>query len=78
VEIKQQLAAFRTLDPASLSEAEVRALVPTLLLLIEQLVQRDAERDRELQRLRDEVARLKGQSPRPKFPPPGGSADDPT
>lgn len=46
----------------------MRALVSTLLLLVEELVRRDAAREIELQALRDEVARLKGLSPRPKFP----------
>ena len=77
MDLKQQLAALRDVDPTPLSEPELRLLVATLLLLIEQLVQRDAERETELQRLRDELARLKGQSPRPKFPPPGGKADAP-
>ena len=74
MDLQQQLAAWRTLDPERLAEPELRALVPTLLLLIEQFVQRDAERAAALQALRDEVARLKGQSPRPQFPGAGSDA----
>lgn len=78
MEPKQQLAALRHLDPDRLSEVELRALVRTLLLLVEELVRRDAEREAELQALRDEVARLKGHSSRPKFPPAGGGTTPPT
>jgi hypothetical protein len=76
VDLQLQLAAFRDLDPEPLSEPELRLLVRSLLLLIEELVRRDAEREAELQRLREELARLKGQSPPPKFPPARGG--DPT
>lgn len=76
VELQQQLAAVRHVDPDTLSEPEVRALVLTLLLLVEELVRREDERHAELQRLRAELARLKGLSPPPQFPPAGGSPAD--
>ncbi len=69
MDLKQQLASVQQLDPAQLSEAELRVHVTTLFLIIEQLLARDAQRDAELLRLREELARLKGQSPIPKFPP---------
>lgn len=74
MDLKQQLAAFRELDPDRLSETELRAFVPALLQLIEELVLRDAQRQAELQQLRTELARLKGQSPPPQFPPPNDPA----
>jgi hypothetical protein len=82
VNLQRQLSLLRDLDPERLSEPELRAVVGTLLLLVEELVRRDAARETELQRLREELARLKGQSPPPSFPPantgdstPGGSSE---
>jgi len=75
VDLQRQLSLLRDLDPDRLSEVELRAVVGTLLLLVEELVRRDAEREAELKRLREELARLKGQSPPPKFPPAGPGSD---
>ena len=73
MDLQQQLASLRELDPDRLTEPELRAFVPALLQLIEALVHRDAERAAELQRLRAELARLQGQSPPPQFPPTGNA-----
>ena len=69
MDLQQQLAALQDLNPDRLTEPELRAFVPTLLQVIEELIHRDAERAAELERLRAELARLQGQSPPPKFPP---------
>jgi hypothetical protein len=77
VDLKQQLAALRDVNPDRLPEPELRALVPSLFLLVEQLLARDAQREAELRRLREELARLKGQSPPPTFPPARDAKKDP-
>lgn len=71
MDIKQQLATLQHLDPDQLAEPEVRSLCRSLFVLVEQLVARDLQRDADLQQLRAELARLKGQSPPPTFPPTG-------
>jgi len=68
VELKDQLAALQNRDLEHLSEAEFRGACTQFLLLVERPFARDAERDAELQRLEDELARLKRQAGSPQFP----------
>ena len=48
-------------------ESEQTPTVKMLLLLLEQFAQRIHEQDEEIARFKDEINRLKGQQPRPKF-----------
>lgn len=56
-------------DPERLSEPDLRRLVGRLLNLVEDLQAEIAALREENQRLRDEIARLKGLPARPTFPP---------
>lgn len=82
MDLKQELTRLQGLDPDRAPEAELRAGYHRVLLLCEALLARDAEREAQLTELRTELARLKGQSPPPKFPPtkdpaaPGSSEQD--
>ena len=52
-----------------IAEAERTPLVLTLLGIIERLAERVQQQEEEIQRLKDEIAVLKGQKKRPTFKP---------
>jgi len=76
--VAQDLTALQGLNPDTLSEAELRAGLRTVLNLVETLLaELSALRD-ENQRVRDEINRLKGERGRPTFTakrPPSGKTD---
>jgi hypothetical protein len=59
---------FENIDVGSIDNPELKKLVVLLLNAIEQELQKNRVLAEEVQRLRDELARLKGGNPKPRFP----------
>jgi hypothetical protein len=68
VDLNAELRALRGLDPDALSDAQLREAFPRLLAFGEACVGALAGLRTEVQQLQDELARLKGEHPRPKPP----------
>ncbi|MBI2755254.1 MAG: transposase [Chloroflexi bacterium] len=66
------LSVLRSLDVEGVADPAARALIRVLLGLIEQLAAENAALRAENQHLKDELARLKGQPPRPTSRPQSG------
>ena len=68
------LSLLTRLDPAALAAAGDGSMLGELLNLLEQLITENQAQREELQRLRDEINRLKGEQAKPTFtaqgPPP--------
>ena len=81
MDLNARLAALRHLDPDQLSDAELRAAFPLLLAFAEECVTAIHALRAEVQQLKDEIARLKGEQGKPNVPrgrhprnrPPGGT-----
>jgi hypothetical protein len=75
--VTQDLTALEGLDPDTLSEAELRAGLRTVLNLVETLLAEATTFQATTQQLRDEINRLKGEQAKPTFrskgPPPGAT-----
>jgi hypothetical protein len=75
--VTQDLTALEGLDPDTLSEAELRVGLRTVLNLVETLLAEVTTFQATIQQLRDEINRLKGEQAKPTFrpkgPPPGAT-----
>jgi len=70
VDLNDRLTALRDLNPETLSEPELRPLFPLLLAFCEESVTANLQLQAEVQHLRDEIARLKGEHGGPNRPQP--------
>jgi hypothetical protein len=77
VDLEAQLAALRDLDPAELSEAELRAAFPVLLAFAETCIGAGLELRAQVRQLQNEVARLQGEHGQRRPPPSRGAGDPP-
>lgn len=68
MDLNARLAALRDLDPDQLSEAELRAAFPLVLACAEECVTALQALRAEVQQLKDEIARLKGEQGKPNLP----------
>lgn len=78
MDLNARLATLRDLDPEQLSEAQLREVFPLLLAFAEECLSSLHALRTEVQQLKDEVARLKGEQGKPHFPrgrngPPGAA-----
>jgi len=69
VNLRAHLDSLRDLDPDTLPEAELRPTLTRLVALLEEVLTWANSLAESNEELKAEVRRLKGQSPRPKFPP---------
>jgi hypothetical protein len=69
VDLDARLAPLRDIDPDQLSEPQLRELVPRLLAVCEESVTATLALTAEVQHLKDEIARLKGEHGGPRRPP---------
>ena len=77
MDLKARLAPLRDLDPDALSEAQLRELFPRLLAFCEESTTAIVQLQAEVQRLKDEIARLKGEHGGPTRPPRGSGVIHP-
>lgn len=66
-ELKERLKRLKGIDPNRIKDEQEREIVLLLMSVVEMLLSQNQEKDEQMQSLRDEINRLKGEQGKPKI-----------